>query len=215
MAPFCREVHEYLETDPRNVVAVHCKAGKGRTGVMICAYLCYINFYNTPRQNMDYYSIVRTHNNKGVTIPSQRRYVYYFNHLRQKKLNYMPLKVELVGIYIEKPPKVSGAFSKGALKVRVANGDVDVFDGEDLWISNEMYDEEDRMHKKCPVMAGNDHYDPNNPKPGNECISRRCYGWTVPPNKRVFIEGDVRVDLYHKSQIKVLNVVSFLALFCV
>ena len=28
MAPFCREVHEYLEADPRNIVAVHCKAGK-------------------------------------------------------------------------------------------------------------------------------------------------------------------------------------------
>ncbi|VDM46634.1 unnamed protein product [Toxocara canis] len=64
MAPFCRAVHEYLAADDRNVVAVHCKAGKGRTGVMICAYLVYINFYLSPRQNMDYYSIVRTVNNK-------------------------------------------------------------------------------------------------------------------------------------------------------
>lgn len=101
-------MHDYLEADPRNVVAVHCKAGKGRTGVMICAYLCYISFYKTSRHNMDYYSIVRTHNNKGVTIPSQRRYVYYFSHLRNKLLNYMPLRIELVGIYVEKPPKLGG-----------------------------------------------------------------------------------------------------------
>lgn len=59
---------------------------------------------------MDYYSIVRTHNNKGVTIPSQRRYVYYFSHLRNKKLNYMPLRIELVGIYMEKPPKLGSKF---------------------------------------------------------------------------------------------------------
>ncbi|EJW85662.1 hypothetical protein WUBG_03426, partial [Wuchereria bancrofti] len=64
MAPFCRAVHDYLAADEQNVVAVHCKAGKGRTGVMICAYLVYINFYCSPRQNMDYYSIVRTVNNK-------------------------------------------------------------------------------------------------------------------------------------------------------
>lgn len=58
------QVHDYLAADEQNVVAVHCKAGKGRTGVMICAYLVYINFYCSPRQNMDYYSIVRTVNNK-------------------------------------------------------------------------------------------------------------------------------------------------------
>ena len=64
MAQFCREAEHYLREDPLNVIAVHCKAGKGRTGVMICAYLVYINFYPKPRSIMDYYSIVRTTNNK-------------------------------------------------------------------------------------------------------------------------------------------------------
>jgi phosphatidylinositol-3,4,5-trisphosphate 3-phosphatase/dual-specificity protein phosphatase PTEN len=56
------------------------------------------------------FSIIRTHNNKGVTIPSQRRYVYYFSHLRRRQLNYMPLLCELVGVYIERPPKLGGFF---------------------------------------------------------------------------------------------------------
>uniref|UniRef100_A0A7E4V1B7 Phosphatidylinositol-3,4,5-trisphosphate 3-phosphatase n=1 Tax=Panagrellus redivivus TaxID=6233 RepID=A0A7E4V1B7_PANRE len=202
MAPFCREVHDHLLADPTNIVAVHCKAGKGRTGVMICAYLYYINFFETPRQIMDYYSIIRTHNNKGVTIPSQRRYVYYFAHLRDKHLNYMPLKTELIGVYLEKPPRISGLIRRGALSLRVANGDVDVFHGHDLLLTNEQYDEEDELWQRNPVAVGDDSYNPDAPVPGHDIISRRCYGWTVPPNKRVFLEGDIRIDILKTSHIK-------------
>lgn len=172
MAPFCREVHDHLERDPTNVVAVHCKAGKGRTGVMICAYLYYIKFFENPRQIMDYYSIVRTHNNKGVTIPSQRRYVYYFAHLRDKQLNYLPLKIELVGIYIERPPKTRALLGKGSINLRVANGDIDVFHGAELSLSSDDYDKEDEMWQKYPNMIGEDSYDPYNPQVGKDCISR-------------------------------------------
>ncbi|CAK5030557.1 unnamed protein product [Meloidogyne enterolobii] len=207
MAPFCREVHEYLEADPLNVVAVHCKAGKGRTGVMICAYLCYISFYRTPRQNMDYYSIIRTHNNKGVTIPSQRRYVYYFAHLRERKLNYIPLRCELVGVYLERPPKLSGTFSKGALKVRVACGDVDVFLGSDMWLNAEQYEEEEELYKRFPLASvEEEQFDQQQSDVDKNCISRRCYGWTVPSNKRVFLEGDIRIDIFQKSRLKLFNV---------
>uniref|UniRef100_A0AC34Q2S3 Phosphatidylinositol-3,4,5-trisphosphate 3-phosphatase n=1 Tax=Panagrolaimus sp. JU765 TaxID=591449 RepID=A0AC34Q2S3_9BILA len=205
MAPFCREAHDHLSADPSHVIAVHCKAGKGRTGVMICAYLYYIKFFENPRQIMDYYSIVRTHNNKGVTIPSQRRYVYYFAHLRDKQLNYMPLKVELVGVYMERPPRASGLLKRGALTLRVANGDVDVFHGLQLVLTNEQYEEDEQLWKKNPISCGEDSYDPNNPQPNKNCISRRCYGWTVPSNKRVFLEGDIRIDLMKSSQIKPIS----------
>uniref|UniRef100_A0A7R9UGF2 Phosphatidylinositol-3,4,5-trisphosphate 3-phosphatase n=1 Tax=Pinguiococcus pyrenoidosus TaxID=172671 RepID=A0A7R9UGF2_9STRA len=79
--PFCKDVQAWLEENPENVAAIHCKAGKGRTGVMICAYLLYAREWNRPDEVMQFFGFARTNNQKGVTIPSQRRFISYFSRL--------------------------------------------------------------------------------------------------------------------------------------
>jgi len=76
LVPFCRSVHQWLTQDPENVAVIHCKAGKGRTGVCISSYLLYTQFKPTAKTSLDFYAKERTKNHKGVTIPSQRRYVF-------------------------------------------------------------------------------------------------------------------------------------------
>lgn len=74
---FCVDCDELL-TKPNSVAAIHCKAGKGRTGVMIAAYMLWQGDWATPDDAMQFYGFARTNNQKGITIPSQRRFVTYF-----------------------------------------------------------------------------------------------------------------------------------------
>uniref|UniRef100_A0A914XMY7 C2 tensin-type domain-containing protein n=1 Tax=Plectus sambesii TaxID=2011161 RepID=A0A914XMY7_9BILA len=92
--------------------------------------------------------------------------------------------------------------TRGGLWLRVASGDVTVMKGNPIWLSVEESEHEDQLRRAHPLSCGPDHYDPNHPSdnsPTANCISRRCYGWTVPESSPVFLEGDVRLDLYQKT----------------
>jgi phosphatidylinositol-3,4,5-trisphosphate 3-phosphatase/dual-specificity protein phosphatase PTEN len=69
---FCADVDAWLAADPENVVAVHCKAGKGRTGLLISAYLLHCGLRTTAEAALRWFGFKRTANGQGVTIP---RYV--------------------------------------------------------------------------------------------------------------------------------------------
>lgn len=80
---FVAHAKEFLTRDERNVVAIHCKAGKGRTGLFACCLLMATDpALANPSDALEFYGKRRAHDGKGVTHQSQRRYVGYYGQLR-------------------------------------------------------------------------------------------------------------------------------------
>lgn len=76
---FCEDARAFLAEHPQNAISVHCKAGKGRTGTMIACLFVYLGLSSAHDALMTF-GRQRTSNSKGVTIPSQIRYVHYFDN---------------------------------------------------------------------------------------------------------------------------------------
>ncbi|XP_031495389.1 phosphatidylinositol 3,4,5-trisphosphate 3-phosphatase and protein-tyrosine-phosphatase PTEN2A-like [Nymphaea colorata] len=78
---FCQSAYAWLKQDIENVVVVHCKAGMARTGLMISSFLLYLKFFPTAEESISYYNQKRCVDGKGLVLPSQIRYVKYFERI--------------------------------------------------------------------------------------------------------------------------------------
>ncbi|XP_037069405.1 phosphatidylinositol 3,4,5-trisphosphate 3-phosphatase and dual-specificity protein phosphatase PTEN-like isoform X2 [Pollicipes pollicipes] len=195
IAPFCRKVHEWLCAHPDNVVAIHCKAGKGRTGVMICCYLLYSGQFATPAEVLAYYGDQRTKDGKGVTIPSQRRYVEYFHRLMgMERPAYRPTNLFLQAITLEPERALENIVSSVHFSVKTRGPTPDASNGDARPVpSLPLLDSEARKQKEHKLMSSR----PVEParRAGDTCLR-------IPVNGDLHLCGDFKLELLCKPKNK-------------
>ena len=72
MIHFCNEASKWMLSDKTNVIAVHCKGGKGRTGVMIAAFMLWCGHRRCAMDAMELFTFrrcVRVHTSLIRYIP--------------------------------------------------------------------------------------------------------------------------------------------------
>eukprot|EP00026_Physarum_polycephalum_P000925 Phypoly_transcript_00926.p1 GENE.Phypoly_transcript_00926~~Phypoly_transcript_00926.p1 ORF type:complete len:770 (+),score=85.63 Phypoly_transcript_00926:161-2470(+) len=97
---FIKDVNKWLDSDPMNVVCVHCDNGRDRTGMMVSAWLLQTKRCLTASHAITFFASVRGGISPCVTIPSQRRYVEYVERVLTEKMPAIKLVVlEKITIY--------------------------------------------------------------------------------------------------------------------
>ncbi|XP_051906602.1 tensin-2-like isoform X3 [Hippocampus zosterae] len=91
----CKVMETWLTSDPQHVVVLHCKGNKGKTGVIIAAYMHYSKISAGADQALSTLAMRKFCEDKVSTSlqPSQNRYIYYFGGLLSGaiKMNSSPL----------------------------------------------------------------------------------------------------------------------------
>ncbi|XP_053214113.1 phosphatidylinositol 3,4,5-trisphosphate 3-phosphatase TPTE2-like isoform X2 [Panonychus citri] len=103
MMRFVEDVKEWLGQDEKNVIAAHCKGGKGRTGTMICAWLIYNGHFDECKEVLEYFADRRTDTSvgkkyQGVETPSQARYIEYFSRIINQMNGKLPVEGKTVNL---------------------------------------------------------------------------------------------------------------------
>ncbi|KAJ8280643.1 hypothetical protein GJAV_G00057260 [Gymnothorax javanicus] len=100
MLKFTAGVREWMSADPENIIAIHCKGGKGRTGTMVCVWLIDSDQFESAQESLDYFGERRTDKSlsskfQGVETPSQSRYVGYYEIMKNTYNRQLPPKKSL------------------------------------------------------------------------------------------------------------------------
>ncbi|KAK7916391.1 hypothetical protein WMY93_012152 [Mugilogobius chulae] len=79
----CKAMESWLSQDPLNVVVLHCKGNKGKTGVIVAAYMHYSKISAGAEQALTTLAMRKFCEDKVSSSlqPSQNRYIYYFGGL--------------------------------------------------------------------------------------------------------------------------------------
>ncbi|KAK7195263.1 Tyrosine phosphatase family [Novymonas esmeraldas] len=121
MPAFVKDAATCIARHPGGTAVIHCKAGKGRTGVLACCLLLALEpaFSRSAEAVMRYYGAKRTRDGKGLTVPSQRRSVAYYARLLSEYGGEVPAAVPVVDLACIRIVGLPRRWSPHALKLYI------------------------------------------------------------------------------------------------
>ncbi|XP_065668918.1 phosphatidylinositol 3,4,5-trisphosphate 3-phosphatase TPTE2 isoform X4 [Hydra vulgaris] len=98
---FCHSAFDWMKKDESNILVVHCKGGKGRTGTCVAAWLLFSGQFKSAEKALHYFGLRRTDKAKGerfqgVETPCQSRYVGYFEKILNDMKGHLPVPKPVV-----------------------------------------------------------------------------------------------------------------------
>ncbi|XP_055054367.2 cyclin-G-associated kinase isoform X2 [Misgurnus anguillicaudatus] len=70
----CKNMHQWLKQDQRNICIVHCLDGRAASAVVVCSFLCFCRLFSTAEAAVYMFSMKRCP--PGIS-PSHKRYIEY------------------------------------------------------------------------------------------------------------------------------------------
>jgi phosphatidylinositol-3,4,5-trisphosphate 3-phosphatase/dual-specificity protein phosphatase PTEN len=101
----CQAMHDFLAAREEHIVIVNCNAGKGRTGTSISCFLMFSGLAANATDAITYYGWKRFEHGRGVTQPSQVRYIHYFEGIFKRMVQSPSVKI-LDKIVITTVPRI-------------------------------------------------------------------------------------------------------------
>uniref|UniRef100_H2YDZ4 Phosphatidylinositol-3,4,5-trisphosphate 3-phosphatase n=1 Tax=Ciona savignyi TaxID=51511 RepID=H2YDZ4_CIOSA len=163
---FIDDAKAWLNSDADNVVAIHCKGGKGRTGTMVCSLLLEEGKFDTSKEALSYFGSRRTDFEvgdvfQGVETASQIRYVGYFEKIKKQYGSHLPpaKKMKISNVTITSILGV-GRGNGSDLSMQILSGGVEVLlckfaEGYNCEMThNSEQDYVTCQVMNCPVLTG-------------------------------------------------------------
>ena len=200
MLEFCIDVCIFLLKDDENVAAVHCKAGKGRTGTMICAYLLFTGVALNSVNAFEMYGTRRSKEKRGVTVPSQRRYIQHFETYLSCNFQrpYFKLIPKIIKNFLTKP--------KGNLLKKIMNEkNYYNFDNKFIIKKIKIGPFSTKVEMDCKIIDFQDIelFNTENPyyqfKTSYQNIEGVGYYYKIELTQRIRISSDINLSIFNKD----------------
>ncbi|KAK2835006.1 hypothetical protein Q5P01_015490 [Channa striata] len=104
----CATVENWLQLNPKHVVVLHCREGRGRLGVLVASYIHFTNMSASADLSLDHFAMRRFYIDKlsALMTPSQKRYVWMLGSMLKGGVRMCPSPSFLLCVVLHGLPRM-------------------------------------------------------------------------------------------------------------